>query len=95
MIDDPLRPLLHRLHLVVGEQRGDGERCGGGDAGDRIEHVGRHGIAGELPDHRAQLEVGGEAQPVIDAPDVLVAIDEDVFVDVSESDVDRVDEFVE
>ena len=33
------------------------------------ELAGRQRLAGELPDHGAQLEVGGEAQPVVDRPD--------------------------
>ncbi len=29
------------------------------------------GVTGEVPDHGTQLEVGGEAQPVVDRPDVV------------------------
>ena len=35
-----------------------------------------HRLAGEVPDHRAQLELGVERQAVVDAPEVAVGVDE-------------------
>ena len=37
-----------------------------------------HRLAAELPDHRAQLELGVEAQPVVDGPDVAVGVEQAV-----------------
>src|SRR5689334_6860118 len=69
---------LDRLNLVVVEQRGDVE----GDALGNFLRIGqqalRDGVASELPDHRAQLVVGGEAQTVVDGVHAPVQTEEAV-----------------
>ncbi len=58
-----------RLDLVVGEECRDRQRHALAERPDAFEQRVVDRFVAELPDHRAQLVVGREAQPVVDAPD--------------------------
>ena len=58
--------------LVVVEELGHLGRSGLGERGDVLEQGIGDGVAGEVPDHGAEFETRGEAEPVVDAPDPSV-----------------------
>ena len=75
--DDPLRrapaaPRPRRRRAAWRSPAAPARRCGAtASSNARVDR-----LAAELPDDRAQLEVGREAQPVVDAPDVVVGVDQ-------------------
>ena len=78
MLDQPGGTVRDGFDLVVGEQRRHGEGHRLGDARHPDEDLVVDRCTAELPDHRAELEIGREAQAVIDAPDVVLVVDEHV-----------------
>ena len=68
VLGEPRRPPLHRLDLVGASSSAMSAGTPRHTSCDGVELRRRQRLAGELPDHRAQLEVGREAQPVVDRP---------------------------
>ena len=69
LLGQPRRPPLHRRRprSASAARRSPAARRGT-RATSPSQLRRRERVAGELPDHRAQLEVGGEAEPVVDRP---------------------------